>query len=313
MSSITVIGAGAWGTALAIHAARLDHQVTLWARHPQRIGTENPRLPGTTLPANIQVNATIAPSDATLLAVPMQHLRATLEALRPSGPLILCCKGLETSTGLLPLEVLHQVQPETEACFLTGPNFAREIAAGLPAAAVLAGTDAALRTTLLHLLAGPVFRLYGNDDTVGAQLGGAVKNVIALGAGAVTGAGLGENARAALITRGVAELGRLTTALGGKQETVAGLSGLGDIVLSCGSPTSRNFSTGFALGQGAYLSDVVHPDGPVIEGVPTASAIITRAPRLDLPIIHAVAGLLAGHLTMPEAVGRLLARPLRDE
>jgi glycerol-3-phosphate dehydrogenase (NAD(P)+) len=313
MSRVTVIGAGAWGTALSVHAARLGHDVALWARHPDRIGRENPRLPGVALPAGVRVVRDVPCSDCALVAVPMQHLRDVLTARGPSGPLVLCCKGFETGTGRLPLEVAAQILPEVPATVLTGPNFAHEIAAGLPAAAVIAGGDASLRTVLLSLLAGPTFRLYGNEDAVGAQLGGATKNVFAIAAGAVTGAGLGENARAALITRGVAEMARLAVALGGKAETISGLSGLGDMILSCGSATSRNFALGFSLGQGVALADALPADGPVVEGVATAPAILARARDLDLPVIQAVADLLAGRVTLPEAIGRLLSRKLKDE
>jgi glycerol-3-phosphate dehydrogenase (NAD(P)+) len=313
MSSITIIGAGAWGTALALHAARLGHEVALWARHPGRIGAENPRLPGFVLPAAVRIVSAPPAADATLVAVPMQHLREVLAALRPPAPLLLCCKGIEAATGLLPLEVAAAILPGQPAAILTGPNFAHEIALGLPAASVVAGGDAALRATLLALLAGPTLRLYGNDDAAGAQIGGAAKNVVAVAAGAVSGAGLGDNARAALITRGLAEIGRLAVALGGRADTVAGLSGLGDLVLTCTGPASRNFSLGLGLGRGETLADLLPPDGPVVEAVSTAPAILTRAPDLDLPIIRAVADLLAGALSLPEAIARVLSRPLKDE
>jgi glycerol-3-phosphate dehydrogenase (NAD(P)+) len=314
MSSVAVVGAGAWGTALAVHAARLGHDVALWARHPGRVGRENPRLPGVVLPDGVRVVGGAVPAavTCTLVAVPMQQLRGVLGSLRPAGPLLLCCKGFETGTGLLPLEVAAAVLPGVPAAVLTGPNFAGEIAAGLPAASVVAGGDAALRGALLALLAGPVFRLYGNEDAVGAQLGGAAKNVFAIAAGALTGAGLGENARAALMTRGLAEMARLAVALGGRAETVAGLSGLGDLVLSC-SPTSRNFSLGVALGRGCKLGDLLPADGPVVEGVATAPAILARAAGVDLPVIGAVAELLGSVVTLPEAIVRLMSRPLKDE
>jgi glycerol-3-phosphate dehydrogenase (NAD(P)+) len=313
MSDVMVIGAGAWGTALAVHAARQGHAVTLWARDPGRIGRENPRLPGVTLPPRLRVSGTLAPAAATLVAVPMQHLREVLQALRPAGPLVLCCKGLERATGLLPLEVAAVAAPGVPAMVLSGPNFAHEIAAGLPAASVVAGGDAARRGAVMALLSGPTFRLYGNEDAIGAQIGGAAKNVVAIAAGAVTGAGLGENARAALITRGLAELARLAVALGGKAETVAGLSGLGDVMLTCAGPTSRNFALGLGLGQGGSLAALMPADGPVVEGVATAPALLVRAPGLDLPVIQAVADFLAGRVALAEAIRRLLSRPLKDE
>jgi glycerol-3-phosphate dehydrogenase (NAD(P)+) len=265
------------------------------------------------LPEAVRVVATVGAADCVLVAVPMQHVRSVLAALRPGGPVLLCCKGIEAASGLLPLEVAAEVLQGVAAAVLTGPNFAGEIAAGLPAAAVVAGGDAALRASLMGLLAGPAFRLYGNEDAVGAQVGGAAKNVVAVAAGAVSGAGLGENARAALVTRGLAEIGRLAVALGGRAETVAGLSGLGDLVLTCTGTASRNFSLGVGLGRGAALADLLGTDGPVVEAVATAPAILVRAPDVDLPVIRAVAGLVGGTLGLAEAMAGLLARPLRDE
>jgi glycerol-3-phosphate dehydrogenase (NAD(P)+) len=320
MSSVAVIGAGAWGTALAIQAARAGNAVTLWARDPalaQDIAArrENLRLPGHCLPAGIQVVA--APpdaADAVLLAVPMQHLRAVLGRLPTlPAPLVVCAKGVETGTLRLPMEVVAELRPDASVAVLTGPNFAHEIAAGLPAAAVVAAGDPALRNHIAALLSTPAFRLYGNDDPVGAQVGGAAKNVIAIAAGAVSGAGLGENARAALITRGLAELARLAIALGGRMETVMGLSGLGDLLLTCTGAASRNFSLGFALGRGESLAEVLAARSAVTEGVATAPALVARAAGVDLPLCTSVAGLLAGRTTLDEAIAALLARPRRDE
>jgi glycerol-3-phosphate dehydrogenase (NAD(P)+) len=313
MSDVLVLGAGAWGTALAVHAAGRGHRVALWARSPALVGRENARLPGVKLPAGVTVTGSIAPADATLVVVPTQHLREVLERLKPPAPLVLCCKGLELRTGLLPLEVAAVAAPGVPAVVLTGPNFAHEIAAGLPAASVVAGGEAGLRASIMALLGAPAFRLYGNDDAVGAQLGGAAKNVVAIAAGAVTGAGLGENARAALITRGLAEMARLAVALGGRAETVSGLSGLGDLMLTCAGPTSRNFALGLGLGQGLALADLLPEGGPVVEGVATAPALLVRAPDVDLPVIRAVADLLAGRVGLPEAIGRLLSRPMKNE
>jgi glycerol-3-phosphate dehydrogenase (NAD(P)+) len=313
MSRVQVIGAGAWGTALAVHAARQGHQVALWARDPARIGRENPRLPGIVLPDDIVVSNTIGAASATLVAVPMQHLRQTLQLLRPAGPLVLCCKGLELGTGLMPLEVAGQTLPDAPAAILTGPNFAHEIADGLPAAAVIAGGNAALRAALIALLGAPMFRLYGNDDAVGAQLGGAAKNVVAIAAGAVIGAGLGENARAALVTRGLAELARLAEALGGRRETMTGLSGLGDLMLTCASATSRNFALGLGLGQGRTLAELMPAGGAVVEGVATAPALLLRAPDSDLPVISAVSALVSGRSSLAESITQILSRPTRDE
>jgi glycerol-3-phosphate dehydrogenase (NAD(P)+) len=313
MSSIAVIGAGAWGTALAIHAARRGHAVTLWARDPASILGESPRLPGVTLPHTIRVTGTLAEADATLVAVPMQHLRAVLAALRPRGMLVLCCKGIESATLRLPLEVAREVLPDTAAMVLTGPNFAREVAKGMPAAAVIAGADTAARQVMAGLLGGPSFRLYGNADAVGAQIGGAAKNVVAVAAGAVIGAGLGENARAGLITRGLAEMSRLAVALGGQAETVAGLAGMGDLVLTCTGTQSRNFSLGIALGRGGMLWEIAPEGGPVVEAIATAPALLARAGPLELPICQAVAELLAGRADVTALMARLMGRPNRDE
>ena len=320
MSSVAVIGAGAWGTALAIQAVRAGNRVTLWARDPLRAGTiatsrENPHLPCVRVPEAIQV-ASVPPdtADVTLLAVPTQHLRGVLARLAPGlAPLVVCAKGVEQATLRLPLEIVAELRPGTPAAVLTGPNFAHEIAAGLPAAAVVAAADAPLRESVATLLGTPSFRLYGNDDPIGAQVGGAAKNVIAIAAGAVIGAGLGENARAALITRGLAELARLAVALGGRAATVMGLSGLGDLLLTCTGAASRNYSLGLALGRGERLSDVLAARSSVTEGVATAPALVARAQGVDMPVCSAVALLLAGGATLTEAIAAVLARPRRDE
>ena len=320
MNKIAVIGAGAWGTALAIQAARAGNAVQLWARDAARAAAiqtsrENPRLPGFQLPPEITVSHDMpAQADAWLLVVPTQHLRAVLPLLPPTASnLVLCAKGVEATTLRLPLEILAEARPNTPAAILTGPNFAHEIAAGLPAAAVIAATDPGLRETIATQLGTATFRLYGNEDPVGAQLGGAAKNVIAIAAGAVMGAGLGENARAALITRGLAELGRLAVAQGGRMETVMGLSGLGDLLLTCTGPSSRNFSLGHALGQGKTLAEILASRSAVTEGVTTAPALLARAAGVELPICAAVADLLAGRLTLEQAITALLSRPRRDE
>ncbi len=322
MNSVGVIGAGAWGTALAIQAARAGNAVTLWARDPARAaaigGTrENPRLPGTRLPGSVAVTAELSglEADLLLLAVPVQHMRAVATRLPPRSPVVVCAKGVEQGTLLLPLEVLRDVDPFRHAVILTGPNFAHEIAAGLPAAAVVAGGDPALRADVTARLGTPAFRLYGNDDWVGAEIGGAAKNVIAIAAGAVIGAGLGENARAALVTRGLAELGRLALTLGGRLRTVSGLSGLGDLLLTCTGPASRNYSLGLALGRGERLAEILAARTGVTEGVATAPALVARAARagVELPICAGVAALLDGRLTLDGAITALLSRPPRDE
>jgi len=320
MSDVSVVGAGAWGIALAIQAARAGANVLLWARDSQRAAElaaqgESPRLPGVRLTQRIVVTHDLARvGGIVLMSVPMQHQRAVLARLPPgTAPLVICAKGFEADTHLLPLEVVQSVHPGAEAAVLTGPNFAHEIAAGLPAASVVAATHAALRERVIAALSTPTFRLYGNDDPIGAQVGGAAKNVIAIAAGAVIGAGLGENARAALITRGLAELARLAVALGGRRETIMGLSGLGDLLLTCTGPASRNYSLGVALGQGQKLADVLAARSAVTEGVATAPALVARAAGLDLPICTAVAALLQGRTTLRQVITDLLARPLRDE
>ena len=316
MTRVMVAGAGAWGTALAMQAARAGRQVTLWARNPGPIlaARHSPRLPGHRLPDEIDVTGWLdgARCDAVLLAVPVRHMAAVAGALPRRVPVIACAKGMEAGSLRLPLEILAAVDLGRPAAVLTGPNFAHEVAAGLPAAAVLAAADAGLRGELTPLLGSAAFRVYGNDDPVGAQLGGAAKNVIAIAAGAVVGAGLGENARAALVTRGLSELGRLAVALGGRAETVAGLSGLGDLMLTCTGPASRNFSLGLALGRGLPLVDAL-AGGGTVEGVASAPALLARAEGVEMPVCAAVAALLAGQMRLDEAIAALLARPRRDE
>jgi glycerol-3-phosphate dehydrogenase (NAD(P)+) len=320
MSKLAVIGAGAWGTALALQAVRAGHHVTLVARDPATAATiadkrENHRLPGRRLPDALSVGHHIpGETDLLLWVVPTQYLRSSLSRLQPAnGPIVVCAKGVESRTDLLPLEVVDDVSPGRPLAILTGPNFADEVAKGLPAAAVVASTDAGLREHVLAMLGTSTFRLYGNDDPIGAQLGGAAKNVIAIAAGAVIGAGLGENARAALVTRGLNELRRLTVTLGGRAETIMGLSGLGDLLLTCTGPSSRNFSLGHALGRGETLSNILAGRSEVTEGVATASALVARAGDVELPICHAVADLLAGTKTLDQAITQLLSRPQRDE
>ena len=314
--SVAVIGAGAWGTALAILLAKAGREVTLWARDAQKAEAmrqrrENPRLPGARLPPSLRVTAEMPGADILLITVPMQHLRGLLPALPSGAPLVLCCKGLEQATLMLPPEIAAP----RPCAILTGPNFAHEIAAGLPAAAVLATPDANLRTALIAALCTPKFRLYGSPDITGAALGGAAKNVIAIAAGVVMGAGLGENARAALITRGLAEIARLAAALGGKVETISGLSGLGDLLLTCTGTSSRNYSLGFTLGQGRSLAEILGSRAAVTEGVHTAPALLARAgfAGVEMPITQAVTKLLSGEMNVPQTMAALMSRDLKDE
>jgi glycerol-3-phosphate dehydrogenase (NAD(P)+) len=323
---IAVLGAGAWGTALAVQAARAGNAVGLWARDAARAqAMAGSRLNATYLPAatlSPAIEVTADPASAladalfVLVAVPAQFLRPVLSALPQSrAPLIVCAKGVERGTLRFPLEVIAELFPDRPSAVLSGPNFAHEVAKGLPAAAVLASHDAALRQVAGDLLGTAGFRIYGGDDPMGVQVGGAAKNVISIAAGAVIGAGLGENARAALVTRGLAELSRLTVALGGKAETAAGLSGLGDLLLTTTGPGSRNTSLGAEIARGASLETALATRVGVAEGVETAPAIVARAAEagVELPICAAVADLLAGHISVGDAMGRLLARPRRDE
>jgi glycerol-3-phosphate dehydrogenase (NAD(P)+) len=314
---IAVAGAGAWGTALAIQAARAGCAVTLVARAPDVIAATrgSPRLPGTILPPAITITGTLpARADLLVWVVPMQHVRDSLRRWPPAGrPVVICAKGVEQGTNRLPLEVLAERAPGSAGAVLSGPNFAHEVAAGLPAAAVVAAVDPGLRERVADLLGTSTFRLYTNDDPVGTQIGGAAKNVIAIAAGAVTGAGLGENARAALVTRGLAELRRLVDAAGGRAETVMGLSGLGDLLLTCTGPSSRNFSLGYALGTGKSLAATLAASAGVVEGVATAEALMARAGGVELPICQAVADVLAGRQSLGDAMQTLLSRPRRGE
>ena len=317
MSKVSILGSGAWGTALAIQAARGGDEVVLWAREGASAiaaRRESPRLPGFVLPDVVTVTGDLGlVGGMVLAAVPAQSLRAVLGLAVPAKILVVCAKGIERDTGLLPLEIAREVWPGTPAAVLTGPNFAHEVAAGLPAAAVVSGVDQTAREAVAARLATPAFRLYGHDDPIGAQLGGAAKNVIAIAAGAVMGSGLGENARAALITRALAELARLVIAQGGRGDTVMGLSGLGDLLLTCTGPSSRNFSLGFALGRGDSLASILAARRAVTEGVTTAPALMARAGDVEMPVCAAVAALLEGRTTLRQAIEALLARPRLDE
>lgn len=322
---IGVIGAGAWGTALALVAAQAGRNVTLWAREAEvvdsiRSGRENAIfLPGAALPASIAATGDIAMAaraEALLVVVPAQHLRATLSLLAPAArtPLVLCAKGIERGSGKLVTEILRECAPSAEPAILSGPSFAKDVARHLPTAVTIAAKmDIALRlqATLGHL----TFRPYASDDIMGVALGGAAKNVYAIACGVVAGMGLGESARAALLARSFAELCRLGEVLGAKSETLMGLAGLGDLVLTATSPTSRNYAFGLALGGGAPRTELFAPGRPLAEGVQTAPALVARAARerVELPIAEAVADILSGQLALDAALPRLMARPLTTE
>lgn len=321
---IAVIGGGAWGTALAQVAAREGQPVTLWAREPEVVESVNAAhenrqfLAGVPLSESIRATgdlADLAGHDALLVVAPAQHVRAVLAAA-PVGatPLVLCAKGIEAGSKLLVGQVAQQVAPDAPIAVLSGPTFAHEVAAGKPTAVTLACEDEALRTRLADRLAGPAFRIYGSADVIGAEIGGAVKNVLAIACGVVEGAGLGLNARAALIARGFAEMTRFGLARGGQAETLTGLSGLGDLVLTCSSTNSRNFSLGVGLGQGRSAAELLADRKTVAEGAHTAPVLreAAREAGVDMPVTEAVNALLEG-APVADVVGALLSRPLREE
>lgn len=324
MARIGVLGAGAWGTALALVAARAGHAVTLVARDREAVAAmradrrNERRLPGVELPAAIEPvgdPAALQGAELLLVAVPTQALRTALADLPAVGaPLLLCCKGLEQGSGLRPSEVVAAIRPGAPVGALSGPSFALEVARGQPTALSLAFPDPATARRIAGLLALPTFRPYPTDDLVGVELGGALKNVIAIAAGIVMGRGLGENARAALITRGLAEIARLAEAVGARRTTLMGLSGLGDLVLTATSLTSRNTSLGHALGRGRPLGELLRAGAALAEGAFTASAACTLAGRLglELPITDAVRRVVAGATTVEAAIAELLARPVPE-
>ena len=324
---IGVIGAGSWGTALALVAAGAGRDVTLWAREIRAVETMKARhenalyLPGIRLPPTITPTndlAEAAKADAVLVAVPAQHLRSTFEAAAPHFekglPVVICAKGVERGTGKLMTEVLAEVAPDAEPAILSGPSFARDVARHLPTAVTIAA-HMPIAERLQATLSCAQFRPYASDDLVGVALGGAAKNVYAIGCGIVDGLGLGESARAALLARGFAELCRLGEAMGARSETLMGLSGLGDLVLTATSLTSRNFTFGLAIGSGRSRTDIFAPGRPLAEGVETAPALLARAKQhgVELPIAEAVAQILDGSLTLEAAVPKLMMRPLKAE
>jgi glycerol-3-phosphate dehydrogenase (NAD(P)+) len=317
---IGVIGAGAFGSALAVSQAASGRAVVLWGRDATAMRAAEadralPRLPGTALPASIACTGDLSDlraAEALLLVLPAQttegFLYASAAAL-PDVPLVLCAKGIDAAGFRLQTEIAIATAPDHALAALTGPGFAAEIAAGLPTALTLACDDAGMGRDLQARLAGPRLRLYLTDDVIGAQLGGALKNVVAIACGMVEGARLGASARAALMTRGFAEITRLAVAMGARTETLAGLSGLGDLSLTCNSVQSRNFAAGRAIGAGE-----VRPGGTV-EGVATARAacMLARRHGVELPIAAAVADVLEGGLSVEGAMEALLSRPLREE
>jgi glycerol-3-phosphate dehydrogenase (NAD(P)+) len=327
-SSLSVIGAGAWGTALAAISAANDRPVRLWAREPEVVASVNDRhvnemfLPGAALPKSVEATSDLQYAcnvDAILFAVPAQHLRASFENLRAhlkaKTPIVLCAKGIETASGQLVTEVLAETIPDAEIAILSGPSFAKDAARDLPTLVAIGAREEIAARLQATLAANPSFRPYVTDDVAGVALGGACKNVYAIACGMVEGAKLGESARAGLLARCFAELLRLGTAMGARSETLMGLSGLGDLVLTATSISSRNFALGAALGAGKTTKELLAPGKPLAEGAATAPALVARGARhgVELPIAEAVADVLAGKLDFKGAAGRLLSRPLGTE
>jgi len=324
---LAVLGAGAWGTALAIAFAG-RHAVSLWSRAEDRPGEmaqagENRRfLPGFPFPASLRVepdfSVALATADLAILAAPLAGFRGLLEQLRESAPklpFLWVCKGLEAGSGLLPHQVVAEVMGEATCGVLTGPSFAIEVARGLPTAVTLAASDAAFARQMAQGLHGGNLRIYANEDLIGAEVGGAVKNVLAIATGICDGLGLGLNARAALITRGLVEITRFGLALGANRETFMGLAGMGDLILTCTGDLSRNRRVGLLLAQGKSLPEISAELGHVAEGVPAAREVARRAAELgiEMPITRAVTAVLDGGITPRAAVDQLMARDPKHE
>jgi glycerol-3-phosphate dehydrogenase (NAD(P)+) len=326
---LAIIGSGAWGTALAVAAWRAGSRPILWARNPDVVAAINNRrenpffLPGVALDPSIaattEFGAATAGADAALLVVPAQFLRGVLATYRhslpPGLPVLHCAKGIELDSLALMSEVGSEVLPQSPFAVLSGPSFAAEVARDLPTAVAIAGHDAALARAFVTALGSTRFRPYLSPDPIGAQVGGAVKNVVAIACGIILGSGLGENARAALITRGLAEMARLGLAMGARSETFQGLSGFGDLVLTCTALQSRNHLLGLALGRGQSLAAAISGRPRLVEGVATAAAVARLAGRLgiEMPISAAVAAVLHDGEPIDAMIDRLLRRPYRSE
>jgi glycerol-3-phosphate dehydrogenase (NAD(P)+) len=320
--SVAVIGAGAWGTALAAVAARAGRDVVLYARNVASAAEiaatrANPKLLGTRLDASVEVTddiALAAAADIILVATPAQNLREAVTALAPhlarAKPVIACAKGIERATHKFMTEVIAEAAPDAKAAILSGPSFADDVARGLPTAVTLAAGDEMLASALVQALGSSTFRPYHTSDVRGVEIGGAAKNVLAIAAGIVVGRKLGASAQAALTTRGFSELVRLGRACGARGETMSGLSGLGDLILTCSSPQSRNFALGMALGRGEQP-----PPGKLAEGEFTAPVLIELAASqdVDMPVSNAVAAILSGAVTIDAAIESLLTRPFKAE
>lgn len=324
MNKIAVLGGGAWGTALALTAARAGNDAHLWARDAETVAAinerrENPHyLPNVTfnqkITASADTESVLSKASLILAVIPAQGLRAALETLRndiPANiPLVLCAKGIERSTGKLLSQITSELLPGNPIAVLSGPSFALDVALGLPTAVTVATQNEAFAADIATTLSSATFRCYTTTDVIGVEAGGALKNVLAIAVGAARGRGLGASAEAALITRGFVELRRLAESLGGQPETPLGLSGLGDLILTCSSPQSRNFSYGLALGRGENLEKL-----PLAEGVATAfiAAKIAKDRGVDAPITTATAAILAGKANIDDVIATLLIRPLKSE
>ncbi len=328
MKTIGIIGGGAWGTALAQVYAIAGKNVILWAREEDVVSSINTRhentpfLPGQPISTNIKATnnlADAAKADALLIVTPAQYLRITLDHLKPhlneSTPLIICAKGVEIKTGALMSQIVAEIMPKSPIAILTGPTFAAEIAKGLPSAMTLAMNNKEEAEKIAESLNTRSLRLYASDDVIGAQVGGAVKNVIAIACGVIEGKQLGNSARAALVTRGLAEIARLASALGAKKETLMGMCGVGDLLLTCSSMQSRNFSLGVALGQGKSLKDILAQRNSVTEGVYTAEALMVMAKNnaVEMPISEAMYKCLSEGVSVDEMIARMLDRPVKSE
>ncbi len=323
---IVVIGTGSWGIALASAARRAGRDVTLWGRNRDlvaqlRATRESPRLPGAIIDPQIEIALdldTVADGDAILVVVPAQAMREVTSwisgKIAPGTPLIACAKGIERGSHKFMTEVLAEAAPRSTPAILSGPSFASDVAAGLPTAVTLAAAEEAIAAELARALGSATFRPYHTTDLRGVEIGGAAKNVLAIAAGIVSGRGLGASAAAALITRGFAELMRFGRALGAKPETLTGLSGLGDLVLSCSTPQSRNFALGIALGEGRSPLQAIAAT-KLAEGVYTASVLndLAQRHRVDMPIVAAIADVLDGKASVEDVIGRLMTRPFRAE
>lgn len=326
--SVAVLGGGAWGTALAQVAAAAGRKVTIWAREAEVVEAINNThenklfLPGLQLNQAVRATGALeeaAQADLILAVPPAQHMRAVLRALKsslkPGTPLVLCAKGVERGSLALMTDVLAEEIPEATQAVLSGPGFAKDVARGLPTATTIASPDQAFAQRIVATIGLPTFRPYVADDLVGAEIGGSVKNVIAIACGVAEGRKLGDGARAALITRGFAELTRLGLAMGAKAETLSGLCGLGDLVLTCASLTSRNTSLGAALGEGRKLKDILAERRSVAEGVESAPAVVALAAKynVEMPICAAVNEIVAERIGIDEAIVALLSRPFKAE